>query len=89
MVARPHTDAGVERLTKCGDTLTIMGEAEIARAMLSLCGSLKAAVEPPPAETDPAQEPPAEPARNEPTAIARQPTQKTQSPPPADTPTAA
>ncbi|WP_089174112.1 YbaL family putative K(+) efflux transporter [Bosea sp. AS-1] len=89
IVARAHSDAEVEHLTKCGATLTIMGEAEIARAMLSLCGSLKAAAEPPPAETDPAQEPPAEPARNEPTAIARQPTQKTQSPPPADTPTAA
>jgi CPA2 family monovalent cation:H+ antiporter-2 len=45
IVARAHSDAEVEHLTKCGATLTIMGEAEIARAMLALC----AASEPPPA----------------------------------------
>lgn len=37
IVARAHSDAEVEHLTKCGATLTIMGEAEIARAMLALC----------------------------------------------------
>lgn len=37
IVARAHSDAEVAHLTKCGATLTIMGEAEIARAMLSLC----------------------------------------------------
>ena len=44
IVARAHSDAEVAHLTKCGATLTIMGEAEIARAMLALCG----AGEPPP-----------------------------------------
>jgi CPA2 family monovalent cation:H+ antiporter-2 len=37
IVARAHSDAAVAHLTKCGATLTIMGEAEIARAMLALC----------------------------------------------------
>lgn len=46
IVARAHSDAEVAHLTKCGATLTIMGEAEIARAMLALC----AAPEPPSAE---------------------------------------
>ncbi|HEY5796325.1 MAG TPA: YbaL family putative K(+) efflux transporter [Bosea sp. (in: a-proteobacteria)] len=50
IVARAHSDAEVAHLTKCGATLTIMGEAEIARAMLALC----AAPEPPPAEPQPA-----------------------------------
>ncbi|HEV7256725.1 MAG TPA: YbaL family putative K(+) efflux transporter [Bosea sp. (in: a-proteobacteria)] len=45
IVARAHSDAEVAHLTKCGATLTIMGEAEIARAMLALC----VAPEPPPA----------------------------------------
>lgn len=45
IVARAHSDAEVAHLTKCGATLTIMGEAEIARAMLALC----ATPEPPPA----------------------------------------
>ena len=45
IIARAHSDAEVAHLTKCGATLTIMGEAEIARAMLALC----AAQEPPPA----------------------------------------
>jgi CPA2 family monovalent cation:H+ antiporter-2 len=44
IVARAHSDAEVAHLTRCGATLTIMGEAEIARAMLALCG----AGEPPP-----------------------------------------
>jgi CPA2 family monovalent cation:H+ antiporter-2 len=38
IVARAHSDAEVAHLTRCGATLTIMGEAEIARAMLALCG---------------------------------------------------
>lgn len=44
IVARAHSDAEVAHLTRCGATLTIMGEAEIARAMLALCGT----AEPPP-----------------------------------------
>lgn len=49
IVARAHSDAEVEHLTKCGATLTIMGEAEIARAMLALCVRLGSApTEPPP-----------------------------------------
>ncbi len=43
IVARAHSEAEVEHLTKCGATLTIMGEAEIARAMLALCGKPPAA----------------------------------------------
>jgi CPA2 family monovalent cation:H+ antiporter-2 len=39
IVARAHSDAAVEHLTRCGASLTIMGEAEIARAMLALCGA--------------------------------------------------
>ena len=39
IVARAHSDAEVAHLTRCGATLTIMGEAEIARAMLALCGT--------------------------------------------------
>lgn len=37
IVARAHSDAEVEHLTRCGADQTIMGEAEIARAMLALC----------------------------------------------------
>ncbi|MGO4673449.1 YbaL family putative K(+) efflux transporter [Bosea sp. 2YAB26] len=49
IVARAHSDAEVEHLTKCGATLTIMGEAEIARAMLALCVRADSApTEPPP-----------------------------------------
>ncbi|MDP3411277.1 YbaL family putative K(+) efflux transporter [Bosea sp. (in: a-proteobacteria)] len=48
IVARAHSDAEVAHLTKCGATLTIMGEAEIARAMLALCGAGE-----PPAEGEP------------------------------------
>ncbi|KFC63624.1 putative potassium efflux transporter [Bosea sp. LC85] len=51
IVARAHSDAEVEHLTKCGATLTIMGEAEIARAMLALCTRPDSTpTEPPPAE---------------------------------------
>jgi CPA2 family monovalent cation:H+ antiporter-2 len=39
IIARAHSDAAVAHLTKCGATLTIMGEAEIARAMLAQCGT--------------------------------------------------
>lgn len=46
IVARAHSDAEVAHLTKCGATLTIMGEAEIARAMLALCREPDAAPEP-------------------------------------------
>jgi CPA2 family monovalent cation:H+ antiporter-2 len=49
IVARAHSDAEVEHLTKCGATLTIMGEAEIARAMLAQCRA-----EPRPPEVSPA-----------------------------------
>ena len=51
IVARAHSDAEVAHLTKCGATLTIMGEAEIARAMLALCAAPEppAAAEPQPA----------------------------------------
>lgn len=53
IVARAHSDAEVAHLVKCGATLTIMGEAEIARAMLSLCQNLNAAsAQPPAAEPD-------------------------------------
>ncbi|MGO4736489.1 YbaL family putative K(+) efflux transporter [Bosea sp. 2KB_26] len=49
IVARAHSDAEVEHLTKCGATLTIMGEAEIARAMLALCARPDSTpTEPPP-----------------------------------------
>ena len=39
IIARAHSDAAVEHLAKCGATLTIMGEAEVARAMLAQCGA--------------------------------------------------
>ncbi len=39
IIARAHSDAAVEHLAKCGATLTIMGEAEIARAMLAQCAA--------------------------------------------------
>ncbi|WP_082617573.1 YbaL family putative K(+) efflux transporter [Bosea sp. Root670] len=52
IVARAHSDAEVAHLTKCGATLTIMGEAEIARAMLSLCQNLADGAKPAPAEPD-------------------------------------
>lgn len=34
IVARAHSDAEVEHLAKCGASVTIMGEREIARGML-------------------------------------------------------
>lgn len=46
IVARAHSDAEVAHLTKCGATLTIMGEAEIARAMLGLCQNPVVTAEP-------------------------------------------
>ncbi|QEL25585.1 Kef family K(+) transporter [Bosea sp. F3-2] len=55
IVARAHSDAEVAHLTKCGATLTIMGEAEIARAMLGLCQNLAGTAKPEAeAETKPA-----------------------------------
>jgi CPA2 family monovalent cation:H+ antiporter-2 len=55
IVARAHSDAEVAHLTKCGATLTIMGEAEIARAMLALCVAPEPPREEPPmAEPQPA-----------------------------------
>jgi len=38
IIARAHSVAEVEHLKECGASRTIMGEAEIARAMLALCG---------------------------------------------------
>ena len=38
IIARAHSLAEVEHLKGCGASRTIMGEAEIARAMLALCG---------------------------------------------------
>ncbi|CAD5278561.1 putative monovalent cation:proton antiporter (CPA2 family) [Bosea sp. 62] len=38
IIARAHSLAEVEHLRECGASRTIMGEAEIARAMLALCG---------------------------------------------------
>ncbi|RXT54784.1 Kef family K(+) transporter [Bosea sp. Tri-44] len=38
IIARAHSVAEVEHLRECGASRTIMGEAEIARAMLALCG---------------------------------------------------
>ncbi|SIQ62873.1 cation:proton antiporter [Bosea sp. TND4EK4] len=54
IVARAHSDAEVEHLSKCGATLTIMGEAEIARAMLSMCSNLRGEREQPASGADPA-----------------------------------
>ena len=52
IVARAHSDAEVEHLSRCGATLTIMGEAEIARAMLSMCQNLQADRDRPPAASE-------------------------------------
>ncbi|MGF7173754.1 cation:proton antiporter [Azospirillum doebereinerae] len=52
ILARAHSDAEVEHLQKCGATHTIMGEREIARAMLRLVS----------AEDEPAEDAPATPA---------------------------
>ncbi len=88
IVARAHSDAEVAHLTKCGATLTIMGEAEIARAMLSLCQNLKDTAKPAPAV------PEAAPEAAKPDAIAellapRPPAAKPAEDPPADPPAAA
>uniref|UniRef100_A0A9E7ZG46 Kef family K(+) transporter n=1 Tax=Bosea sp. NBC_00436 TaxID=2969620 RepID=A0A9E7ZG46_9HYPH len=85
IVARAHSDAEVAHLTKCGATLTIMGEAEIARAMLSLCQNLRGAA---PVEPDA----PAEPAKSETVAELpppKPPAAKPAEDPPADPPAAA
>lgn len=34
IIARAHFDAEVEHLTKCGVTVTVIGEREIARSMI-------------------------------------------------------
>ncbi|MCU4178048.1 YbaL family putative K(+) efflux transporter [Bosea sp. BH3] len=80
IVARAHSDAEVAHLTKCGATLTIMGEAEIARAMLSLCQNLGGAAKPAAAQTDDAK--PDEAAEPKPPAPAKEK-------PPEEPPTAA
>jgi CPA2 family monovalent cation:H+ antiporter-2 len=85
IVARAHSDAEVAHLTKCGATLTIMGEAEIARAMLSLCQNLRSTA---PVEPDG----PAEPAKSETVAELpppKPPAAKSAEDPPADPPAAA
>ena len=85
IVARAHSDAEVAHLTKCGATLTIMGEAEIARAMLSLCQNLSGT-----APVEPAA--PAKPAKPESIAelsAPRPPAAKPAEDPPADPPAAA
>ncbi len=81
IVARAHSDAEVAHLTKCGATLTIMGEAEIARAMLSLCQNLKG-VAPAPVEPEAAQE------AAKPEAIAELPAPKPPATKPAEDPPA-
>jgi CPA2 family monovalent cation:H+ antiporter-2 len=50
--ARAHSDAEVEHLRKCGATTTIMGEREIALAMVGLAKSAKAVATPKPATVD-------------------------------------
>ncbi len=88
IVARAHSDAEVEHLSRCGATLTIMGEAEIARAMPSLCGGLGARPQPEAGgELAKAPEPQSGPGPSTRTAHETQP--RTQPPPTADTPTAA
>ena len=88
IVARAHSDAEVAHLTKCGATLTIMGEAEIARAMLSLCQNLTDVAKVAPAE------PEAAPDTAKPETVAelpapRPPAAKPAEDPPADPPAAA
>lgn len=83
IVARAHSDAEVAHLIKCGATLTIMGEAEIARAMLSLCQNLGAA----PAEAQ-AAEPDATMAEAKPDEAA-EPSASTSKDPPEEPSTAA
>ena len=88
IVARAHSDAEVAHLTKCGATLTIMGEAEIARAMLSLCQNLKDADTPPPAEAETASEA-AKPEAMAELPAPKPPVAKPTEDPPADPPAAA
>jgi CPA2 family monovalent cation:H+ antiporter-2 len=88
IVARAHSDAEVAHLTKCGATLTIMGEAEIARAMLSLCQNLGNAAKPAPVEPEAAAE------QAKPEVVAelpapKPPAAKPAEDPPADPPAAA
>ena len=45
IIARAHSDAEVDHLERCGATVTIMGEREIARAMLELCRPASPVVE--------------------------------------------
>ncbi|MGX1743383.1 YbaL family putative K(+) efflux transporter [Bosea sp. NPDC055353] len=84
IVARAHSDAEVAHLTKCGATLTIMGEAEIARAMLSLCQNLRDTAAPAAAEPDVTPE--AEAAK--PGTVAELPALKPPAAKPAEDPTA-
>ncbi len=88
IVARAHSDAEVAHLTKCGATLTIMGEAEIARAMLSLCQNLKDTAKPVPAEPEAAPEA-AKPETVAELPAPKPPTAKPAEDPPADPPAAA
>ncbi|WP_293800563.1 YbaL family putative K(+) efflux transporter [uncultured Bosea sp.] len=85
IVARAHSDAEVAHLTKCGATLTIMGEAEIARAMLSLCQNLKGT---PPVEPAAPTEP-AKPERVAELPPPKPPAARPAEDPPADPPAAA
>ena len=88
IVARAHSDAEVAHLTKCGATLTIMGEAEIARAMLSLCQNLGSTAKPAPTEPEAAAQP-AKPEAVVELPAPRPPAAKPAEDPPADPPAAA
>lgn len=88
IVARAHSDAEVAHLTKCGATLTIMGEAEIARAMLSLCQNLRDTAAPAPVEPDTAPEA-AKPETIAERPAPRPPAARPAEDPPADPPAAA
>jgi CPA2 family monovalent cation:H+ antiporter-2 len=90
IVARAHSDAEVEHLAKCGATLTIMGEAEIARAMLSMCQNLRQEQEPlADAAEPPPPPPPAAKSQDVPEPPAQPPAPAGLPPPAADTSTAA
>ncbi|MCA0418646.1 MAG: Kef family K(+) transporter [Proteobacteria bacterium] len=88
IVARAHSDAEVAHLTKCGATLTIMGEAEIARAMLSLCQNLRDTAQPAPIEPDAAPAP-AKPEATAELPAPKPPAAEPAEDPPADPPAAA
>lgn len=88
IVARAHSDAEVAHLTKCGATLTIMGEAEIARAMLSLCQNIRDTAAPAPVEPDVTPEA-AKPETVAERPAPRPPAAKPAEDPPADPPAAA